>query len=92
MVAPVPCHLGEIRLELDIVILIQLGKLLIHDILCVDRHIDGRTGIDCVADGDCTIGRTGLLTIPLVTHQTGSTEDAIHLLLIAATPECQNGQ
>ena len=47
--------LGEIRLELDIVILIQLGKLLIYDILCVDRHIDGRTGIDRIADRDCTI-------------------------------------
>ena len=84
--------LGKVWLEFDIVILIQLGKFLIDNVLRIDRHIDSRTGIDGIADGNRTVGRTSLLAIPLITHQARCTEDAIHLLLIAATPECQNGQ
>ena len=86
------CDFREIRLEFDVVLLIQLGEFFIHNVLRIDRRVYRSAGIHRIPNRDCSIGRAGLLAVPLVTHQSRSAEDAVHLLFIAATPECQDRQ
>ena len=95
----VRCHLlkgqgdaRDVRLELDGLVLVQIGELLVHNILGIDRDVHRGCRIHRIADGDRTVGRAGLLTIPLGSHEAGRTEDAVHLLLITAAPEREDRQ
>ena len=86
------CDLGQIRLELDVILLIQIGELLVHDVLGIDRDVHRRGGVHRIADGDRTVGRAGLLAIPFRSHEAGRTEKAVHLVFITATPEREDRQ
>ena len=50
-------ELADVRWPLRLFIIrVKICKLLIHNVLRVDRNVNGSAGIDCVADRDGTVG------------------------------------